>query len=152
MNRNVQGLIAGAIATAVLSALMLIKGAMGLLPQFNVIAMLAGTLGGGPIVGWIAHVAIGVVLYGLAIANLSHVLPGGSATVKGIVLGVIGWLAMMLVAMPVMGGGFFASDLGVPVVVATLVLHLIFGAVLGFGFGRLGGDGGPAPQQPAPGG
>lgn len=138
MNRNVQGLIAGAIATAVLSALMLIKGAMGLLPQFNVIAMLAGTLGGGPVVGWIAHIAIGVVLYGLVIANLSHALPGGSSTVKGIVLGVIGWLVMMVVAMPVMGGGFFAGNLGIPVVVATLVLHLIFGAVLGFSFGRLG--------------
>ncbi|MGK7295508.1 MAG: DUF6789 family protein [Candidatus Wenzhouxiangella sp. M2_3B_020] len=149
MNGNVKGLIAGAIATAVLSALMLIKGAMGMLPQFNVIAMLAGTLGGGPIVGWIAHIAIGVVLYGLVIANLSHALPGGSPAVKGIVLGVIGWLVMMLVAMPVMGGGFFAGNLGIPVVVATLVLHLIFGAVLGFSFGKLDGDTARAPQAGA---
>lgn len=147
MNRNAAGLIAGIIATAVLSALMILKGAMGMLPQFNVIAMLAGTLGGGPIVGWIAHIAIGVVLYGLVIANLSGALPGGTSTVKGVVLGVIGWLAMMLVAMPVMGGGLFASNLGVPVVVATLVLHLIFGAVLGYAYGKLDQTGPSA--QPA---
>lgn len=138
MNRNIQGLIAGIIATAVLSALMLLKGAMGMLPQFNVIAMLANTLGGGPLLGWAAHIAIGVVLYGLVFANLSSMLPGRSATVKGVTLGLIGWLAMMLVAMPVMGAGIFAASLGLPVVVATLVLHLIFGAVLGFSFGKIG--------------
>lgn len=148
MNRNARGLIAGIIATAVLSALMMIKAAMGLLPQFNVITLLADTLGGGPIVGWAAHIAIGVVLYGLVIANLSGALPGGSPTVKGIVLGVIGWLGMMLVAMPVMGAGIFASSLGIPVVIATLVLHLIFGAVLGLSFGKIGAQ---APGRPIPG-
>lgn len=141
MNRNAAGLIAGIIATAVLSGLMIFKAAMGMLPQFNVIAMLAGTLGGGPIVGWIAHIGIGVVLYGLVIANLSGSLPGGTSTVKGMILGVIGWLAMMLIAMPVMGGGIFATNLGIPVVVATLVLHLIFGTVLGFAFGKLSKSG-----------
>jgi len=40
--------------------------------------------------------------------------------------------------MPVMGAGIFAAGLGLPVVVATLVLHLIFGAVLGFSFGKIG--------------
>jgi len=147
MNRNARGLIAGIIATAVLSALMLLKGAMGMLPQFNVIAMLANTLGGGPIVGWIAHIAIGVVFYGLIIANLAGFLPGAATTVKGMVLGVIGWLIMMLIAMPIMGAGIFASNLGIPVVVATLVLHLIFGAVLGFSFGKIGKSSPPA--QPA---
>ena len=140
MNRNIRGLIAGIIATAVLSILMMVKAAMGILPQFNVIALLANTLGAGPIVGWIAHIAIGVVLYGLVFANLSGALPGGTLTIKGMVLGVIGWLVMMLVAMPVMGAGIFASNLGIPVMIATLVLHLIFGAVLGFSFGKISGQ------------
>ena len=140
MNRNIRGLIAGIIATAVLSILMMVKAAMGILPQFNVIALLANTLGAGPIVGWIAHIAIGVVLYGLVFANLSGALPGGTLTIKGMVLGVIGWLVMMLVAMPVMGAGIFASNLGIPVMIATLVLHLIFGAVLGFSFRKISGQ------------
>jgi len=44
---------------------------------------------------------------------------------------------MMLVLMPLVGAGFFALDLGVMAPVATLVLHVIFGAVLGVVYGAL---------------
>lgn len=53
--RNIpKGLLAGFIATMVLSVLMLMKTMMGLIPQLDVIAMLSGMLGSGPAIGWLA--------------------------------------------------------------------------------------------------
>ena len=53
---------AGFVATVVLSALMLIKSAMGLMPELNVIKMLSSMLdGGAPAVGWVAHFFIGTM-------------------------------------------------------------------------------------------
>ncbi|MFU8877704.1 MAG: DUF6789 family protein [Wenzhouxiangellaceae bacterium] len=138
MNNNVRGIIAGLIATIVLSLLMIVKGMMGVMPELNVIAMLAGQMGGNMMMGWVAHFMIGAVAYGLAFANLQGVLPGGSALVKGIVLGIIGWLVMMVALMPMMGAGLFAMNMGMMATVATLVLHIIFGLVLGLAWSMIG--------------
>lgn len=137
MNNNLRGIIAGLAATVVLSVLMLIKGMMGMMPDLNVIAMLAGQMGGSMMMGWVAHFVIGAVLYGLAVANLGSVL-GASDLVRGIVLGVIGWLIMMVALMPMVGAGLFAMNMGMMAAVATLVLHLIFGIVLGYTYKKLG--------------
>lgn len=137
MNSNVRGVIAGLIATVVLSVLMVLKGTMGMMPELNVIAMLAGSMGGDMMMGWIAHFVIGAIIYGLAFANIGSSLPGGGDTVRGITLAVIGWLIMMIVIMPMMDKGFFAMNMGMMAAVATLVLHIIFGAVLGFSYNKL---------------
>lgn len=138
MNNNVRGIIAGLVATIVLSILMVLKGRMGMMPELNVIKMLAGQMGGSLAMGWIAHFVIGAILYGLAFANLRGTLPGGSDVVKGIVLGIVGWLIMMIVVMPMMGAGLFAMNMGMMATVATLVLHIIFGLVLGLTYGKVG--------------
>ncbi|MDT8449508.1 MAG: hypothetical protein RQ847_04975 [Wenzhouxiangellaceae bacterium] len=145
MNNNVRGIIAGLVATIVLSILMIVKGMMGVMPELNVVAMLAGQMGGSAMMGWVAHFVIGAVIYGLAFANLAGTLPGGSNPVKGIVLGIIGWLIMMILLMPMMGAGFFAMNMGMMATVATLVLHIIFGWVLGFTYDKLGGSEGSSP-------
>jgi len=138
MNNNLRGIIAGLIATIVLSILMVLKGMMGMMPDLNVIKMLAGQMGGSITMGWIAHFVIGAILYGLAFANLRGTLPGGSNLVKGIVLGIIGWLIMMVAVMPMMGAGMFAMNMGMMATVATLVLHIIFGLVLGLAYDKVG--------------
>ena len=137
MNNNVRGIIAGLVATIVLSILMLLKGMMGMMPELNVIKMLAGQMGGSPVMGWLAHFVIGVIIYGLAFANLRGLLPGGSNLVKGIVLSIVGWLIMMIVVMPIMGAGMFAMNMGMMATVATLVLHIIFGLVLGLTYDKV---------------
>ncbi|MEX2500606.1 MAG: DUF6789 family protein [Wenzhouxiangellaceae bacterium] len=138
MNNNVRGIIAGLVATVVLSVLMVVKGMMGVMPDLNVITMLASKMGGNMVMGWAAHFVIGVLVYGLAFANLRGVLPGGSNTVKGMVLGIMGWLVMMLAIMPMMGAGIFAMNMGMMAAVATLVLHIIFGLVLGLTYDKVG--------------
>jgi uncharacterized membrane protein YagU involved in acid resistance len=131
-------MIAGLVATIVLSILMYMKDMMGLMPELNIIAMLAGKMGGNAMMGWVGHFMIGVVGYGLAFAVIGGKLPGGSSTVRGIVLGIIGWLMMMVMLMPMMGAGLFAMNMGMMAPVATLMLHVIFGAVLGLVYGKSG--------------
>jgi len=132
MNKLLKGIIAGLVATVVLSVLMIMKGKMGLMPDVNVIAMLASKMGGNSIMAWLAHFMIGMIGYGLAYVYIFSKLPFNSNIVRGILLGVAGWLAMMIAIMPMMGAGLFGLSLasGVMVPVATLILHIIFGAVL----------------------
>ncbi|CAB3803547.1 hypothetical protein LMG28614_05846 [Paraburkholderia ultramafica] len=45
---------------------------------------------------------------------------------------------MMIIMMPMAGAGLFGMALGMPAPVMTLVLHLVFGAVLGLVYGARG--------------
>ncbi len=133
-----KGLLAGLAATVVLSALMILKAMMGIIPALDLPAVLAGMMGslGIPIAGWLVHFFIGLVIYGIAIATLEPRL-GLGPLMSGIVLGTVGWVIMMLVLMPMAGAGLFGMSLGIMASVMTLILHLIFGAVLGWVYGRL---------------
>ena len=133
-----KGLLAGFVATVVLSLLMVLKTMMGLMPQLDLPKMLADMMGSPdmPVLGWIAHFAIGIVGYGIAIAVLDSKLPGTNRVGHGVTLGVIGWLIMMVVLMPMAGAGLFGRNMGVMATLMTLVLHIIFGAVLGWVYGR----------------
>lgn len=137
MERVAKGLLAGLVATLVLSAIMVLKSMIGIMPELDLPKMIAGMMGqpGMPVIGWAAHFMIGIVVYGVAIARLDHKLPG-SHTVQGVVLGAIGWLIMMVMLMPMAGAGLFGMNMGIMAPMMTLVLHLIFGAVLGAVYGR----------------
>ncbi len=132
MKTYTNGLLAGLVATLVLSVLMIIKAKMGMMPDVNVIAMLASKMGGKPVMGWLAHFMIGVVGYGLIYPALFNKLSLGSTMFRGAAMGFTGWVVMMVVAMPMMGVGMFGLKLasGIMVPIITLVLHLIFGVVL----------------------
>lgn len=131
MNNIAKGVIAGFAATVVLSLLMVMKSAMGLMPELDVISMVSSVMGGGLAMGWIAHVMIGTVIWGGLFALLAPNLPGGSFWLKGVMFGVGAWLLMMVAVMPMAGAGFFGMKFGMVAPVMTLVLHVIFGAVLG---------------------
>src|SRR5215471_2610301 len=136
------GLIAGFIATVVLSILMIAKSSVGLLPQLNPIEDIVHVAdqATGMILplpfGWIGHFVLGTVAWGVIYAALQASLPG-AAVVKGLIFGALAWLAMMIVFTPLAGHGLFALSLGPQATVATLVLHLIYGAVLGGVYGLL---------------
>ena len=138
MNQFVKGMAAGLIATVVLSVLMIVKAMMGVMPTLDIPNLIAGMMGmsGNTLVGWFIHFMIGIVLYGVAIAVLDSRLPGNSSVAHGITIGVIGWLVMMVTLMPMAGAGLFGMSFGPMAPAMTLVLHLIFGAVLGWFYGR----------------
>ena len=141
MTRLTAGFAAGFTATIVLSIIMIAKATTGMLPGFNAIAdnahlvaMFTPLPAIAP-VGWIMHFIIGTILWGAAYAWLRPNFPA-SGVVAGMVFGVIAWLAMMIIFMPIVGHGFFALSIGFPVIVATLILHLIYGVALGFSYDR----------------
>ena len=138
MTNTSKGIVAGFAATLVLSMIMVAKGMMGLMPELNVIAMLGSMMNAAPIVGWVIHFMIGMIAWGIGFAIVFNVLPGNSNLSKGINFGLAAWVLMMLVVMPMAGAGVFGLKLGMMTPAMTLMLHVIYGAVLGFVFGRLG--------------
>ncbi len=125
------GLVAGFVATLVLSAMMIAKGMMGVMPELDVAAMIGMMMGASVAVGWIIHFMIGTIAWGGGFALLYDKIPGSNAVIKGIIFGVAAWLGMMIVIMPMAGAGLFGMNLGIMAPVMTLVLHIVFGAVLG---------------------
>ena len=138
-----KGIFAGFIATVALSALMVLKAKIGMLPQMNAIKMLA-TMAHGfmgtpltPVVGWLLHFIIGSVLWGILFAILFDRIPSQTPAIKGLIFATAAWLLMMIMVMPMAGAGFFGIHLGMGAPIATLVLHWVFGAVLGSVYGKL---------------
>jgi hypothetical protein len=134
------GFLAGFIGTVVLSALMLVKTMMGVMPELDVAAMIGMMMGASVIVGWIIHFMIGTIAWGGGFALLYDVIPGGSAVGKGIVFGVAAWLGMMVMIMPMAGAGLFGMNMGMMAPIMTLALHIVFGAVMGAVFGARAPD------------
>lgn len=143
MRPVVKGMAAGFVATAVLSVLMLLKAAAGVMPELNAIDMLAriaDDLVGAPplpITGWVTHFLIGTVFWGGLFAVVWPRWPGNGAAVQGIIFSTMPWLAMMTAAMPMDGAGLFGTNIGPGAPALTLFLHVVFGAVLGAVFGEL---------------
>lgn len=139
MERVGKGLLAGLIATVVLSALMVMKSMMGIMPGLDLAKMISGMMGqpDTPAIGWAVHFMIGIVVYGLAISIWDGRTPGHNHVTMGLVLAGIGWLIMMVVLMPMAGAGVFGMTMGMMAPVMTFVLHMIFGWVLGGTYGWL---------------
>jgi hypothetical protein len=134
-----KGFQAGLAATIVLSILMVMKSIMGIMPPLDLPKMIAGMMGApnSPIIGWIVHFMIGTLAYGFAMAWIARSMTGKSFVAQGLFLSFIGWLIMMVALMPMAGAGLFGMNMGIMAPMMTLVLHLIFGAVLGWTYGRL---------------
>jgi uncharacterized membrane protein YagU involved in acid resistance len=116
---------------------MVMKSMMGLMPQLDVIAMLSSMMNGPAAIGWAAHFTIGTVVFGIAFALLRRSLPGKTNVVKGVVFGLAAWAMMMIAVMPMAGAGLFGLNLGIVAPVMTLMLHVIYGIVLGLTFEKL---------------
>jgi hypothetical protein len=126
-----KGIGSGFVATIVLSAIMLIKQGMGIMPELNPIEMNAQMSGtASPAVGWLVHFFIGTIVWGVLYAWLDPFLPG-QHWFRGATFATGAWLLTMIVLMPMAGAGLFGLHLGVRALIATLVLHWIYGAVLG---------------------
>lgn len=141
MSNIAKGIFAGFIATLVISVFMLMKQIMMLVPELDPIRMLADMAGTPSLrAGWIMHFLIGSVAWGPLYSFVEAWLPG-RMTVRGILFGTAAWLLMMVVVMPMAGAGLFGLGIGVAAPIITLVLHIIFGAVLGAVYGPLAADG-----------
>jgi len=132
-----KGLAAGLVATIVLSVVMLLNSSIGLYPQADLIRLLRnlGTLT--TPAAWMDHFIIGVVIWGLLFASYDSVAMRPSYWLKGIIFGVFAWVVMMVAFLPLAGSGFLGSKLEGATLVGLLILHLIYGAVLGGAYSLL---------------
>ncbi len=143
MDNTVKGIGAGFIATVVMSVLMLIKSAMKLMPELDPIATNSGLasrylgMADTPSTGWGLHFIVGTIIFGIIFGAWNHLVPGKTELGKGLWFGIIVWLLSMIVVSPIAGAGFFGANLGIEAPIATFVLHLIYGAVLGYSYAKM---------------
>lgn len=137
MKHIFSGFAAGLVATVVLSMMLIAKSMMGVMPSLDVIVMLSTMMGATALVGWLAHFMIGTLAWGGGFALLYDAIPGTGATAKGVAFGIAAWAAMMIMVMPMAGAGLFGMAFGIMAPMMTLVMHIIFGWVLGATFQAL---------------
>ena len=127
-----KGLEAGFIATLVITALLFAQSMSGLAPEFDLIAMLTQAAGtpGATVMGWIFHFVIGVGVWGAGFAVFSPHLPGPH-WLRGLVFGLLAWLVMMIAFLPAANMPMFASGMGYTIPGIALMIHIVFGVVLG---------------------
>ena len=129
-----RGVVAGAVGTAVISLLMLVNARLAAFPNVDMIGIVAAELGGVRGLAWVVHATVGVLWWGPIYAMLAPVLLG-PAWARGLLLGVIAWVLMMVGLMPVLGYGIFGQRLGSEFPIVTGVLHAMFGVALGGPYG-----------------
>lgn len=134
-----KGVLFGLLGTLVMSLIMLIGMGTGMspIPEPIPLAIANGLLGSAsqPILmlfAVITHFGYGA-FWGAALFN--WVGSAGSIW-HGIGWGVMLWGIMVLIVLPLLGWGVFGSAITPQIAVATLVLHLIYGGILGWGLAR----------------
>jgi hypothetical protein len=129
-------MVAGFVATVVISMMMLMKKSMGIMPRFGLISMLQTVTDQPKSVDWLIHFLVGIVVYGLLIALLAPILPF-DYWLDGIVVGLIGWMLASLTLMPAAGKGLFGLSYGASAFIMSMMMHAVFGLVLGLVYGWL---------------
>jgi hypothetical protein len=135
MKRPLAAVGGGIAGTAALTLLLLLfevetRSRIGM---FEVVARFVGVPGNAS-VGFLLFVAAGTLAWPLVFVAVEQSLPGDDPAMKGMGLGVLLWVAFVL-----LGRG----DLSGPIVIAfaglTLVAHLAYGYILGAVYSRLTG-------------
>jgi hypothetical protein len=130
-----KGVIAGFAGTAAVGGLFLLKSATGVLPHFDFVDMLTMLSGySWPGAGWIMYFLGGGVALGALFAFLdsrNEAASMGSEMMRGAIFATLVWLILMLVFMPVYGGGVFGMAFGVGVPVFMLAANILYGVVMG---------------------
>ena len=137
MSNSMKGMVAGFVATLVLSALLLLKGSMNIAPELNIIRLLVSLGSIQQVAAWMDHFIVGVVIWGLLFGAYDAVAERPGHWLKGIIFGLFAWLMMMVVFMPLAKAGLFGNRIGIMAPLVTLVYHLVYGVVLGTTYGLL---------------
>lgn len=135
------GFISGFLATYVVASMMLMNNALHGFPEVHVARTLAGMLGfrDGALVGWIVLLVAGIFVIGGVFAVYATRLPLRSYLAKGLACGMVSWLLMMVVFMPLGGAGLFGLGSSAVVPLATLLLNLAYWVVLSLSYRWIAG-------------
>ena len=127
-----KAVLGGFVGTVLLTLMTQFVAPMMTGQKMDMAAKLGDMTGTGRLMGMIMHFFVGSVVFALIyVFVLFRFLPGAPWT-KGLICGVIFWLGLEIGMMPMIGGGFFSSQIGgMKAVVAALIAHLVYGAALG---------------------
>lgn len=128
MDKLGRGIIAGFLATIVLSAM---------LDPIAMVVRSADLLS--PSLGWLLHFLVGTLVWGAGFALVHDVLRGPS-WLRGVIFGAGAWLAVIVAVTLMRGVGLFVIDLGVATPAAMLAVNMVFGAILGVIYDLIGTD------------
>jgi hypothetical protein len=128
-----KGIIAGFVATFVLSVLL------------DPIALFAPAflLASQP-VGWILHFFVGTVIWGIGFSVLHDYLHG-PAWQRGLVFALGAWIVVISGAAVLSLVNVLSVDFNATMIVATLIVHVLYGVAIGLVYGWLIEG---APEQP----
>lgn len=119
---------AGLLGTLVMTGVGLYAAPLMGMPAMNPADMLAGKMGGVPLLGWVGHLSIGIILAIVYSMFFLRRLPG-PPLFRGAVFSLIPWVMAQVIVMPMMGMPLFSGD--VVMAGGSLLGHLAYGAVLG---------------------
>jgi len=137
MSNPTRGAVAGFVASLVLAGVFYFKSSYDLMPELNIIRLLANFGSLGEASAWADHFIVGSLIWGLTFGAGASLTTHPPAWIKGIIFGMFAWLLTMVTFLPVAGSGFFGLKVGPAVPLGMLILHLIFGLVLGTTYGLL---------------
>lgn len=126
---------AGALGTLAMTIPMLIAMKTGVAPMPEPVprailkTITGGALAGPPlmVLAMIAHFA-----YGAFWAAMAEMILREFRILQGLALGLLLWLIMQVVVLPLIGWGAFGLEYTPAIAIATLLLHLIYGGITGY--------------------
>jgi hypothetical protein len=83
-----------------------------------------------PANGWLLHFVVGMMIWGAGFAFFFDHFRG-PPWLRGLAYALLAWLLVMVVVTPLTGDGLFSLRLGILAPVITLIVHALYGAVLG---------------------
>lgn len=138
MPNSWKGVIAGFFATCILSAIMLLFSSLGVLPQLDIVEHIDKLGSIQRAAAWVDHFIVGTLLWGPIFAAFEATTSESRPRwQKGLTFGVITWLLMMIIFMPVIGAGLFGWRLGIIEPVGMLGMNLVYGLAIGVIFDLL---------------
>jgi len=132
MKPNIRKTIAGGFIGTVMFTLMMRVVAPMMGVRMDIVAKLGEMTHTGMAGGLFMHFLNGTVISPLIYVYLLYRLLPGAPWQKGLLWGVILWLGVEIVMMAIMGSGIFSMETGgMKAVIAALMGHLVYGAILG---------------------
>ncbi len=126
-------LIAGFVATGVMTLFMIIAPLIGL-PKMNFGEFLGALLGGSYVAGWFAHFAIGLFFAYLYVMFFNHTIPVIKDVFRGMCYGIIVFVAseIILTMVSLTGVVTWAQRENMAILAfGNCIAHLIYGSALG---------------------
>lgn len=130
-NKTRKAVVGGLIGTIAMTLFMKFGAPFIAGYHFDIGGMISHVLGVERPIGMVAHLFIGLIVFPLIYTFFCYRLLPGPPASRGMLYGLGLWLVAATVVMPMAGAGFFMSAAGPEGAMASLLGHVIYGAVLG---------------------